>query len=116
MVKWGFGHPGVTNLAEDLKLCAICHGGYSLSPRVVPGLGGALAGELVLAERIQVDAEGASVLNDAPTGDDLVDDVLAGLIDRGETVRPSTWIAGVGVGASPYVHASLIAKRLVSAT
>jgi hypothetical protein len=113
MVKWGFGRPGVTNLAEDLKLCAICHGGFSLSPRVVPGLGGALAAELVLAERIEVDADVVSVLDDSPTGDQLVDDVLAGLIDRGEATRPSTWIAGVGVGASPYVHASLVAKRLV---
>ena len=105
-----------TNLAEDLKLCAIGPDGYSSSPRVVPGLGGALASELVLAERIGVESESVIVLDPTPTGDELVDELLAGLDDpdRGP-VHLVTWIAGVGVGASPHIHSSLVSKRLLGA-
>jgi hypothetical protein len=104
------------NLAEELKLCAIARHGYSSSPRLVPGLGGALAAELVLAERILIEGDSVSVLDHSPTGDDLVDDLLAGIPDEASApVHLSVWIAGVGVGASPHVHDSLIAKGLVSA-
>jgi hypothetical protein len=105
---------GRVNLAEELKLCAIARHGYSSSPRLVPGLGGALAAELVLAERIEID-DSISVLDATPTGDDLVDELLAGIDDdAGGPLHLSVWIAGVGVGASPHVHHSLIAKGLVS--
>jgi hypothetical protein len=104
------------NLAEELKLCAIARHGYSTSPRLVPGLGGALALELVLAERIEIEGDSIFVLDPTPTGDELVDDLLAGLGDSDSgLVHLSIWIAGVGVGASPHVHHSLIAKGLVSA-
>ena len=117
MGKWGFGGSATrTNLAEDLKLCAIGDDGYSFSPRVVPGLGGALAAELVLAERIEIEfePESVTVLDATPIGDELVDELLAGLDDpeRGP-IHLASWIAGVGVGASPHVHSSLVAKGLL---
>jgi hypothetical protein len=121
MVSWGARRPGSfpgstrVNLAEELKLCAIARHGFSSSPRLVPSLGGALAAELVLAERIQIVGDSASVLDDRPTGDELVDDLLAGIAEAASApVHLSVWIAGVGVGASPHVHHSLIAKGLVS--
>jgi hypothetical protein len=121
MVNWRVARPGSlpsrdsVNLAEELKLCAIARHGYSSSPRLLPGLGGALAAELVLAERIEIDRDSIAVLDATPTGDRLVDDLLAGIGDEaGEPVHQSVWIAGVGVCASPHVHHSLIAKGLVS--
>ena len=122
MVNWGVGRTrslpacARANLAEELKLCAIARHGYSSSPQLVPGLGGALAAELVLAERIEVEGDSVAVLDDTPTGDQLVDDLLAGIPDEASgSVHLSVWIAGVGVGASPPVPHSLIAKGLGSA-
>jgi Golgi phosphoprotein 3 len=121
MVNWGversgmFPATGRINLAEELKLCAIARHGYSSSPRLVPGLGGALAAELVLANRIGIEGDSIAVLDREPTGDQLVDDLLAGIADDiSGPVHLSVWVAGLGVGASPHVHHSLIAKGLVS--
>jgi Golgi phosphoprotein 3 (GPP34) len=120
MVTWGVRRSGSlpatgrTNRAEELKLCAIARHGYSSSPRLVPGLGGALAAELVLAERIEIDGDSIAVLDATPTGDELVDDLLAGIDDEPPgAVHLPVWIAGVGVGASPHIHDSLIHKGLV---
>jgi Golgi phosphoprotein 3 (GPP34) len=103
------------NLAEELKLCSIDEHGHAFSTKIVAGLGGALAAELILAGRISID-EGSIALRDpTPTGDGLVDAALDGLGQHGdEAPSPASWISRVGVTASPRVHEGLVQKGLVT--
>jgi golgi phosphoprotein 3 len=103
------------NLADELRLCSIDAEGYASSPKVVPALAGALVAELALAGRIRSD-DGAVVITDsAPTGDELVDELLGGLVEAGgHTLDPPGWLVRVGVETSPRVHDRLVAAGLIT--
>jgi hypothetical protein len=57
------------NLAVQLYLCAIQPEAHTTPQKLPQGLGGALASELVLAERIRIDEDSVELTNPAPTGD-----------------------------------------------
>jgi hypothetical protein len=103
------------NLAEELKLCSIDEHGHAFSTKVVAGLGGAVAAELMLAGRISIDDRSVAVCDPSRTGDGLVDAALAGLGRYGdEAPPPASWINRVGVAASQRVHDGLVQKGLVT--
>jgi hypothetical protein len=101
-------------LAEELLLCAIPPDGVVVSPKVVAGIGGAIAAELVLGGRIALEEEGVQLVDRTPTGDEILDDVLKGLEDPDVTETRATWfVSGAGQVASPKLHARIVADGLV---
>jgi hypothetical protein len=103
------------NLAEELRLCSIDAEGYAFSPKVTPGLGGALVAELALAKRIRIEGDAVVVTDPTPTGDELADELLAGLVEaNGRSLDPPGWLSRVGMQASPRVHDSLLGAGLVT--
>jgi hypothetical protein len=57
------------NLAVQPYVCAIQPDAHTMPQKLPQGLGGALASELVLAERIRIDEDSVELTNPAPTGD-----------------------------------------------
>jgi golgi phosphoprotein 3 len=103
------------NLAVQLYACAIRPDAHTMPPKLPAGLGGALAAELVLAGRIRIDDDTVTVTDATPTGDELVDAVLAGLRQSGgDTVDPARWIGLTGVQVTPRVHDRVIAEGLAT--
>jgi Golgi phosphoprotein 3 (GPP34) len=103
------------NLAEDLQLCAIPESGVITSPKVPTGIGGAIAAELVLAERTRLEEDGVVLLDSTPTGDELLDSALSGLDDPRASHTRATWfIVNLGVQLSPKVHERVVAHGLVT--
>jgi Golgi phosphoprotein 3 (GPP34) len=96
------------NLGEELYLCALDDQGRAISNKLPYGLGGALLAELVLAGRIRV-ADAVVVDNPAPTGDGLVDEVLAGLQDPAvRSVPPASLMGNIGKNAGPRIWSGIV--------
>ena len=103
------------NLAEELRLCSIDTDGYAFSPKVTPGLGGALVAELLLAGRARLDDDALAVADPIPTGDELVDELLGDLEQAGaQPLGSSGLLARVGMRASPRIQERLVAAGVLT--
>jgi hypothetical protein len=55
------------------------------------------------------------ITDPAPTGDELVDELLAGLVEAGgQSLDPPGWLGRVGMQVSPRIHDRLVAGGLVT--
>jgi hypothetical protein len=103
------------NLAVQLYVCSIRPDAHTMPPKLPAGLGGALAAELVLADRIRIDEDTVTVTDATPTGDELVDAVLESLPESGgQKIDPARWIGLTGVQVTPRVHDRVIAEGLAT--
>ena len=101
-------------LAEELVLCAIDANGMP-APKVVHGVGGAIAAELVLAGRIRLEDESVTLLDRQPTGDELLDPVIEGAADPNAASTRATWfVTNVGRVQWPKIRERVIASGLVT--
>ena len=102
-------------LAERFFVCAIPADGIVVSPKVPTGVGGAIVAELALAGRIRVEEEGVHALDTTPTGDELLDPVIAGAQDpSSQSTRASWFVANVGRAQLPKVHARVVESGLAT--
>ncbi len=81
-------------LPEELFLLALDDedGKLHSGDAVVLGLAGAELTELALADRIAFEDKKIVVTDAKPVGDAALDSALAGLVEKGEPVKPSSWL------------------------
>jgi hypothetical protein len=104
------------NLAEELFLCGIDEAGDSSRPELVPGVGGAVLAELVLARRVALEEDRLVLLDQAPMGDPILDDVLENLHQPFVAkMTPTALVLSVGMQAMPKVRQSVVEKGAVTA-
>ena len=82
------------NLAEELALLGYGDDGKPVTDRMHldNGLGGALLLELALAERVDIEDKRVVVRNPAPTGDPIIDQALAQIVNDQKSRKPGHWV------------------------
>lgn len=101
------------NLAEELFVCGIDEKG---NPTATPAtLGAGVAAELILAKRARLDENGLTLLDDAPTGDPLLDRALRQLAEPYvATMTPDDVVLMLGIDAAPLVRQSVVEEGAVT--
>jgi hypothetical protein len=62
--------------------------------------------------RIRTDDDAVVVMDPAPTGDELVDELLAGLAAAGGgTLDPPGWLGRVGFQVTPRIHGATLGAQ-----
>jgi Golgi phosphoprotein 3 (GPP34) len=103
------------NLAEELNLCALDDDGQPAQSHKLPyGFGAALLAELVLAGRVRIN-ETVAVESGDPTGDALVDEVLAGLQDPAVQQLAAPQLMGnIGKNSGPRIWNGIVEGGLAT--
>jgi Golgi phosphoprotein 3 GPP34 len=103
------------NLAEELALLGYGDDGKPVTDGVHldNGLGGALLLELAMAERVDVEDKRVVVRNPAPTGDPMVDQALAQIVNDEKSRKPGHWVTRFAKKAREQVMDSLVARGAV---
>jgi hypothetical protein len=109
------GYRRIMNLPEEFVLLAYRDDGTPLTDgmHLDNGLGGALLLELALAEKVDVVDKKVVVLNDAPTGDPLIDQALRRVVEDAKTRRPGHWIGKFAKDARAQVLDQLVDDGVV---
>jgi hypothetical protein len=109
----------MTSLAEELLLLALDDESGKVatwtSLSLDDGLAGAIVCDLVLAKRIDLVDDRIVVLDDAPTGDPVLDGVLARIATRDKPRKPADWVSRLSRGIRDDVMAGLQRQGLVRA-
>ena len=102
------------NLAEELALLGYGDDGKPVTDRMHRdnGLGGALLLELALAERVDIEDKRVVVRNPAPTGDPIIDQALAQIVNDQKSRKPGHWVSKFAK-AREQVMDSLVAQGAV---
>ena len=95
------------NLAVELFVCGIDDDGHP--PSIPATLGAGVVAELVLAGRVQLDEQGLKLFDQTPTGDPVLDRVLAQLHeDFVAKMTPAAVLLSLGMEVSPLVRQQVV--------